>query len=335
MKALVDAWYQKSPILYALAPLSWAYQLGACTKRWLYNAGLKKQRQTSTPVIVIGNITVGGTGKTPLVIALANILKQQGYQPGIVSRGYGGTPTSLPLHVTADTSPLEAGDETILIAQKTHCPVVVSPKRTLAVEALLNNYDCNVVLSDDGMQHYQMHRDIEIAVIDGQRRFGNGLCLPAGPLREPISRLNSVDFVVCQNGSPSYTQQTEYSMQLIADDIYQLSDNKNKLDITTAQKQPVHAIAGIGNPERFFKQLEQMGFNIIPHPFADHYNYQAQDICFDDDKLVIMTEKDAIKCVSFANPQHWCLPVRAKCDENFFANLVEKLKNTTTLKSMP
>lgn len=321
MKTLVNAWYKKSPYLYPLAPLAWAYQLGAYTKRWLYNTGVKKQIRFPIPVIVIGNITVGGTGKTPLVIALAHYLSSQGFKPGIVSRGYGGKPSFLPLHVTPDTNPLEAGDETVLIAQKTQCPVVVSPKRVEAVKALNDTYDCDVVLSDDGLQHYQMHRDIEVAVIDGERRFGNKFCLPAGPLREPVRRLKSVDFIVSQGKA----EQGEYAMQLVAEDIYSLKDPTQALNLKEALKTPIHAVAGIGNPDRFFIQLRKMGFDVTPHPFPDHHIYTPSDIQFNDAHMVMMTEKDAVKCQPFATSQHWCLPVKGQCDEKFFKHLVEKL----------
>jgi tetraacyldisaccharide 4'-kinase len=319
---ITNAWYNPSPLRYWLIPFSWLYQIAALTKRWLYvSSGYKKQIRFSLPIIVVGNITVGGTGKTPLIIALAHLLSEHGYRPGIVSRGYGGKPSILPLHVTPQTNPAEAGDEPVLIAKKTQRPLVVSPKRVEAIQALIDTYDCDVILSDDGMQHYQMHRDIEISVVDGERRFGNTLCLPAGPLREPIHRLHSVDFIISQGKAA----QDEYPMQLISGPIYSLSESNNTLDIGQAQKKPIHAVAGIGHPDRFFNQLKKLGFSVIPHPFPDHYAYQLEDITFNDDRLVIMTEKDAVKCKAFATDIHWCLPVIAQCPETFYVHLLDKL----------
>ncbi|MDF3054678.1 MAG: tetraacyldisaccharide 4-kinase [Gammaproteobacteria bacterium] len=319
---ITQAWHQKSAWLNLLLPFSWIYRIATSNKRYLYTAGYKKQIRFSIPIIVVGNITVGGTGKTPLIIALAHFLSQQGYRPGIVSRGYGGKPPILPLHVTTNTDPLMAGDEPVLIAQKTGSPVVISPDRAAAIQSLIKAYDCNVVLSDDGMQHYRMHRDIEIAVIDGQRRFGNGHCLPAGPLREPISRLKSVDFIISQG----IAEPDEYLMKLVPEQIYALKYPNNSLDITQAQQNPIHAVAGIGHPERFFQQLRNMGFSILTHAFPDHHRYCPADISFPDEYPVIMTEKDAVKCKAFATPLHWCLPIQAKCDESFFSHLVEKLE---------
>lgn len=327
MQKLTNAWYNKSPLLYLLAPIAWLYQAFAQLKRWLYTSGIIKTQRFSAPVIVVGNITVGGTGKTPLVIALAQLLLKHGYKPGIVSRGYGGKPSTLPLYVTPDTSPTEAGDETVLIAQRTGCPVVVSPNRVDAVNTLINTHHCNVILSDDGMQHYRMHRDIEIAVVDGDRRLGNALCLPAGPLREPISRLKHVDFIV-SNGS---ALENEWSMSLIPDEIHLIKDPKQTLSLETAQQQPIHAVAGIGNPARFFKQLENMGFSVIPHPFSDHHPYISKDILFDDGKLVIMTEKDAVKCKPFAQAYHYCLPVKVQFNDKFSDKLLEKLRHYTRI----
>lgn len=321
-----NIWYKPSFLYTLLLPFSWIYQIAVSVKRWLYISGHKKHIRFPVPVVVVGNITVGGTGKTPLIIALAHLLSEHGYNPGIVSRGYGGRPPILPLHVTPQTNPTEAGDEPVLIAQKTRCPVVISPKRVEAIDALINTYHCDIVLSDDGMQHYQMHRDIEIAVIDGQRRFGNAHCLPAGPLREPVSRLRSVDFIISQGAAgPDRPLSNEYLMQLIPGDIYSLIAPSKILNITEARKRPIHAIAGIGYPDRFFNQLKALGFSVIPHPFPDHHAYQPQDITFKDDTLVIMTEKDAVKCQAFARDVHWCLPVKAQCAETFFVHLLEKL----------
>jgi len=320
MSFLVQAWYNKKPWLYALTPISAIYRSVVALKRLGYSSGLKKTTHFPVPVIVIGNITVGGTGKTPLIIALANILKKKGFNPGVVSRGYGGKAQHIPRTVDANSDPALVGDEPVLIARNTGCPVVVCPKRVAAVNKLLEAYHCDVVLSDDGLQHYAMGRDVEIAVIDGKRRFGNELCLPAGPLREPINRLASVDFVVTQ-GDP---QTGEWRMQLVADEIYNLDHPQQKLDPKDIH-QPIHAVAGIGNPMRFFTQLRSMGFEVIEHSFPDHHYFSMEDIDFGADAIVIMTEKDAIKCEKFADSRHWCLSVQAYCDPIFIDNLLQVL----------
>ncbi len=321
MNAWVKAWYNKHPLLYGLSPLSALYCSIAQLKRWSYQAGLRKSSYFPVPVIVVGNITVGGTGKTPLVIKLAVLLAANGFKPGIVSRGYGGIPSTSPRLVTAYSDPVEVGDEALLMARRSGCPLVTAAKRVLAIKTLLENYPCDVILSDDGLQHYAMGRDIEIAVVDGARRFGNALCLPAGPLREPLSRMKQVDFVVTQ-GDP---QPGEWPMQLLPGVIYNLKNPQQTLAPSSIAV-PVHAVAGIGNPQRFFTQLEQLGFTVIPHAFPDHYLFKPQDIDFDKHSMIIMTEKDAVKCEKFADERHWCLPVSASCDLAFFDLLLKNIK---------
>lgn len=314
-------WYKKTPIPYLLTPFSGLYRLALAIKTLSYRLGLKKTTHFSVPVIVIGNITVGGTGKTPLIIALAQFLLAQGYKPGIVSRGYGGQARHFPVDVTAASDPRMVGDEPVLIARKTGCPLVVDPNRVNAVRTLLQQHACNVVLSDDGLQHTALGRDIELAVIDGKRRFGNGFCLPAGPLREPIKRLQTVDFQVTRGGA----QPGEWEMRFIPETIYNLQDKQRTL--TAAQcNQPVHAVAGIGHPEAFFTQLRQLGFTIQEHPFPDHHRFTAKDIDFGANAVVIMTEKDAIKCEPFADRRHWCLPIALSDDSQaLFSQLLQRL----------
>lgn len=308
MLTLSKLWYQKNLLSYLLTPFSGAYRLILALKNLSYRQGWKKITQFPVPVIVVGNITVGGVGKTPLIISLARFLSANGYKPGIVSRGYGGRATHFPQHVDGHSDPLLVGDEPVLIARKTGCPVVVDPDRVTAVTTLLTQYDCDIVLSDDGLQHTAMGRDIEIIVIDGVRRFGNGFCLPAGPLREPLTRLNTVDFLVTR-GNP---QPGEYAMTFVPGDIYRLTNPQQIL--TTIPTQPIHAVAGIGHPQIFFEQLRHLGFHVIEHAFKDHHIFRAKDIDFGRDALVVMTEKDAVKCQTFADDRHWCLPVLANCD---------------------
>ncbi len=309
-----------SPWLYSLIPLSLLYRGAVAAKRWCYRSGWCKTTEFSVPIIVIGNLTVGGTGKTPMLIALAQFLQTQGYQPGIVSRGYGAKTKCFPYAVSAQSNPREAGDEPVLIARRTGCPVVIGPNRVAAVQALLATNSCDVILSDDGLQHYALGRSLELVMIDGERRFGNGLCLPAGPLREPVQRLNEVDFIICQGGSPV---ENEWQMDLLPGELYNLRDRGRKFSAPAVTQ--VHAFAGIGNPARFFRELRNKGFSVIEHIFPDHHNYFPGDIAVGPEEIVIMTEKDAVKCQAFAQDNYWCLPVTAQCDQKLWEAVLQKL----------
>jgi tetraacyldisaccharide 4'-kinase len=322
-----SVWYQRQLFSYLLWPFSWIYRAVIAMRRGLYGCGMLKTMHFPVPVIVVGNITVGGTGKTPLVISLADKLKQSGWRPGIVSRGYGGSATRLPQRVRPDSDPQLVGDESVLIVRKTGCPMVVCRDRTAAVATLLNHYDCNIILSDDGLQHLALGRDIEIAVVDGERRLGNGFCLPAGPLRESASRLKSVDFIV-NNG---FDHPGEWRMDLRPEKIYQLLDPSRRLSAAELNGLAIHAVAGIGHPQRFFKVLEKAGFNVLPHAFPDHYLFHKSDFDFNDRAPIIMTEKDAIKCLPFTDERFWCLPVRAELSTNFFTQLQLKPGQLLTL----
>ena len=274
-------------------------------------------------MIVVGNLTVGGTGKTPLVIWLAEFLRQSGYKPGIVSRGYGGKRLEAPLSVTAASDPAEAGDEPVLIARRTGCPVMVFPERAEAGRQLLAANDCDVILCDDGLQHYALARDIEIAVMDGWRRIGNGALLPAGPLREPVERLQQVDILVCQGGQP---QAGEYAMTLEDPWAVSLLDSSSRKLLADLVDTPIHAVAGIGHPGRFFDDLRKKGLRLTEHAFPDHHLYRKEEICFSDDWPVMMTEKDAVKCKRLADSRHWYVPVSAVVPPELGENLLALLK---------
>lgn len=304
-------WYQRKPVALLLLPLTGLFVLVVMLRRLMYRLGLKKSTRLSVPVIVVGNISVGGTGKTPFIIWLANNLKDKGFKPGIISRGYGGEASSWPQQVRPDSDPRTVGDEAVIISRQTGCPMAVGPDRVAAGEALLEHTDCDLILSDDGMQHYALQRTIEIAVIDGIRRFGNGYCLPAGPLREPRGRLKSVDLVVVNGGGAS---SAEVSMTLSGESVVNLKKPSRKLSLSDFKGQSVHAIAGIGNPGRFFSYLEKEGLQPDGHSFPDHHLFSAQDLSFGDDKAVLMTEKDAVKCRNFATGKEWFVPVEAKID---------------------
>lgn len=317
------SWYQPFSIVTALLlPFSILYCVLSVLRRSLYSVGILKKMRLPVPVIVVGNINVGGTGKTPLVIALVEHLKLKGCKPGIVSRGYGGKANSWPQMVTADSTPREVGDEAVLLASHCDCPMSVGPERVKAVQQLLDKHQCDIIVSDDGLQHLALQRDIEIVVIDSERRFGNGFCLPAGPLRELPSRLNQVDLVV-SNGK---AMESEFEMQLQPYVFVQVKDKNRTLAISEMANKKAHAIAGIGNNERFFKTLETLNISIERHPFEDHYDYQPADLQFDDDLAIIMTEKDSVKCKNFVPDNAWFLKVNAQLSSLFYQNLDNKLE---------
>lgn len=313
-------WQVRDRVSIGLWPVSIVFRQFSGLRRWLYQTGLKPVYQAPVPVIVVGNISVGGTGKTPLVAWLSGFLKQAGYRPGIVSRGYRGQAKIWPQHVTAESDPWLVGDEPVWLADNTGCPVFVAPDRPKAVQKLLKETNCNIIISDDGLQHYALGRAIEIAVIDGERGFGNGFCLPAGPLREPVSRLQQVDFVVI-NGDlsvlgtdhPYHLAMPPYlfKFKMALDKAYSLLDNAQPPQpLSNWAGQTVHAVAGIGFPHRFFQALKAHGLKIIEHPFADHHRFTQQDLRFGDNLPVLMTSKDAVKCRLFACERDWCVPVQ-------------------------
>ncbi len=317
----LDIWYKDAFLGILLLPLAYIFSDIVRLRRFIYRHGMKKSHTMPVPVIVVGNITVGGTGKTPLVIWLANLLKHAGYKPGIISRGFGGQSGTWPLVVNESSDVLQVGDESLMMARQTLLPVIVGPSRVDSAKKLLAEFACDVLLSDDGLQHYKLNRDIEIAVVDGERRFGNGYCLPAGPLREPINRLGSVDFVVV-NGE-KYADH-EFEMQLIGDIAVNMKTGEQKA-LQNFTGIDCHALAGIGNPERFFKMLQSYGLACTTHSFPDHYSFEPNDIEFGDNKPVLMTEKDAVKCNQFANQQHWFVPVKADVEAVFGQKLLDLL----------
>lgn len=337
---LVRSWYHKSPWLYLLLPLSLLYGLVSVIRRRLYQSGLLASSQSPVPLIVVGNISVGGTGKTPLVIALVKALQQAGYKPGIISRGYGSQAPQYPFKVTAQCSALQAGDEPLLMARRTGVPVVIDALRSRALTALLASNDCDVVISDDGLQHYALQRDIEIVVVDAARGFGNRWLLPAGPLRETVSRLQAVDFIVA-NGTNSEslaamptTTAAVYSMQLKPAMLHSTAQDKTLSMDNWPYSKTVHAVAGIGNPQRFYATLQQLGFSVIAHSFDDHHQFVGADIDFADDLPVIMTEKDAVKIAALATPVNsWYLPVDASIDAGFYKGLIDRVQHLSSQQS--
>lgn len=272
------------------------------------------------PVIVVGNLTVGGTGKTPLTIALVEALRQHGWHPGVVSRGYGGH-RHVPELLNDTPDPAEVGDEPCLIRARTRAPVAVGRDRPAAAW-LLVEAGVDVVIADDGLQHYRLQRDIEICVIDGIRRFGNGWLLPAGPLREPLQRLERVDFRVCNGGVP---KSGEVPMRLLGDLARPLVGQEPPVSLESLAGRRVHAVAAIGNPDRFFDSLRAQRIEPIEHPFPDHHAFTEDDLDFGDDLEVLMTDKDAVKCVRFARPHWYSVPVRADLPGEFIERLLDRL----------
>lgn len=324
MFALGPHWQRLTPLSLVLLPLSVVFCALVWLRRTLYRLRALRSRRFPVAIIVVGNITVGGTGKTPLVIWLTDFLRRAGYRPGVVTRGYLGQSPVWPVAVTKDTAAKLVGDEAVLLARRCHCPVMAGPDRVASVQALLDQ-DCNLIVSDDGLQHYRLRRDLEIAVIDGVRRFGNGLCLPAGPLREPVSRLNTIALRVT-NGQP---REGELAMQLSPTQFYNLAQPSKNTSAEQLRSTPVHAVAGIGNPERFFESLRALDLLILPHAFPDHHVFEANELDFGDNLPVILTEKDAVKCQHFAKPNVWVLAVDARPDAQLGDNILQRLKEIT------
>ena len=319
---VVDSWYRKSLWLYLLLPFSLIFTYITNRRRRKFVKSKKLSHKTSIPLIVVGNLTIGGTGKTPLVAYIASELAKKGYKPGLVSRGYGGKFRET-LHVTSDTPVRQTGDEAQILS-KLNLPFYIDKNRVRAVKTLEENHDCDVIISDDGLQHYNMNRDIEIVVIDGKRRFGNNLTFPAGPLRETKTRLNSVDFIVNNSGP---TQENEYLMNVSPAKFVHLKSGKSYPIKKWPMHKQVHAVAGLGNPGRFFDLLARLGFEIIRHPFPDHHNFDESDIFYLDHLPIIMTEKDASKCRQFDNNKIWYLTIEADVSDRFIEELDTKLKS--------
>lgn len=317
-------WYgDRAPPWWTL-PLAALYAGIVKLRRALYRRGWLKSVHLPAPVIVVGNLTAGGSGKTPLVIALVEALRARGYEPGVVSRGYAGSART-PCLLGTEPDPVQTGDEPALIRTRTGAPVAIGVDRPAAARLLLDQ-GVNVIVADDGLQHYALARDIEICVIDGLRRFGNGRLLPAGPLREHESRLREADFIVCNGGVPS---QGEVPMRLALSDAVAVGEPTRKLPLATFANRHVHAVAGIGHPQRFFDALHAAGVDTIEHPFPDHHHYAAHDLDFDDDAPVLMTEKDAVKCRSLAKPDWWSVPAMAELPASFLGAVVERLETPT------
>ena len=328
---LVAAWYEPglSWLTAALLPLSWLFRAVVALRRSLYRMGILRAERVRVPVIVVGNISVGGVGKTPLVCALAHALRARGWLPGIVARGYGGS-NRAPRVVQVDDDPEVVGDEPLLLAA-TGCPVWIGSARPAAARGLLAAHpECDVIIADDGLQHYALARTMEIAVVDASREFGNGLMLPAGPLREPVSRLAEVDAVVrLVAGDPPRVAAASGAQTLMTHEPLpwrNLVRPDRVADPAHWRGKEIHALTGIGNPQRFFDMVASLGIAARCHAFPDHHDFAAGDIAFPGAGAILMTQKDAVKCLAFADARCWYLPLRAIVDPALVALVLEKIR---------
>lgn len=315
-------WYGGARVPWWLVMLVPVYRVLAMLRALPYTLGWRRRARIGVPVVVVGNLVVGGSGKTPLVIALAQALRERGWRPGVVSRGYGGSARA-PRLLDAQAMPAEVGDEPCLIRRRSQVPVAIGRDRVRAARLLLDA-GVDVVIADDGLQNPHFARDVEICVIDGRRRFGNGRLLPAGPLREPLSRLPQLDFRVC-NGAGAGVD--EVPMRLLGEVALPLDGHEAPRALASFGPGRVHAVAAIGDPARFFASLRDHGIELIEHAFADHHAFVAADLDFGDRLPVLMTEKDAVKCRAFAQPWHWQVPVTADLPASFFDAVAACVRN--------
>ena len=337
-RRLPALWYQwpTAVVLYPLLPLAGLFRGIVGLRRFLFRCGVMASSRLPVPVVVVGNLTVGGSGKTPLVLWLVENLRARGWRPGIISRGYGGAREGV-LAVTAGAEAALVGDEPLLLARRSGVPVFVGRHRVAAAQALLTAHpDCNVIVSDDGLQHYRLQRTVELAVFDG-RAAGNGHLLPAGPLREPLSRLNEVTALVWNSATLAQMARLDhapgvprFAMRLEAAPFHALSDTQRTCSADDLRGRRLFAMAGIGDPSRFFAQLAALGLKFEAHPFPDHQAYSPADLAFARDGTLLMTEKDAVKCAAFNLGEAWVLPVSAQIDpasdgRTLLDTLLEKL----------
>jgi tetraacyldisaccharide 4'-kinase len=332
---LQGQWYRLTPWQLLLRPIGEAFGFVVWVRRALYHGSLLRSVRLPVPVIVVGNIDVGGSGKTPLTIWLVDFLREMGFKPGVVSRGYARSSAQL-LAAKPDSDPAEVGDEPLLIARRTGVPVFVAADRVAAAQTLLRSYpDCNVIVSDDGLQHYRLRRDLEIVVVDGERRLGNGNLLPAGPLRESKERLHFIDAIVVNGGREGRSLRAVigvdfegmmFHMGLRGEVFYNLKNPELRARAEAFSGQRLYAIAGIANPERFFRKLRSLGVKSTERAFPDHHAFVASDLDFAAGATVLMTEKDAVKCQAFARENWWALAVSADLSATFGYLIVDKVK---------
>jgi len=322
---LARCWYHGARAAWLFLPFSWLYGTVIFLRRQAYRLGLLRRHRLPVPVIVVGNLTVGGSGKTPLVIWLVEVLRQAGWRPGVISRGYGGSQRAVS-PVRGDSHPERVGDEPVLIARRCACPVWVGARRVEAAEALLSFHpEVDVLISDDGLQHLALQRDVEIVVVDGERGYGNQWLLPAGPLREPMRRLRSVTAEVVNGGSGSSPMGTppRFRMKLVGDRFWKLRDPAQSCPASAFLPKTVRAVAGIGNPGRFMAHLRGLGLDVEGTAFPDHHRFQPGDL---PPGTVLMTEKDAVKCAAWAPEDAWALRIDAQLEDGLQSLIMDHLK---------
>jgi len=326
MKSLDHYWYDNNIVAWFLWPLSLLFRVLVWVRFKAYQSGLFQSFKAAKPVVVIGNISVGGTGKTPLIIELSKLLASLGYKVGIISRGYGGT-GPWPHQLNNASKAEQSGDEPVQLYQRTGLPIVVGPDRVDDAALLCEQNEIDIILADDGLQHYRLQRELELVVVDQQRQFGNGFCLPAGPLREPLSRLD-VQHGKKQSWCIYNGGQQKYSFSIKPGMVINLQSGEEK-SLKSFANMRVHAVAGIGNPQRFFTMLEQHGINVTEHAFPDHYQYQSSDVDFDDDLPVLMTEKDSVKCTPSDNAKLWYVAIDIVLSDDFVNDFTKQIGQLT------
>lgn len=316
-----SVWYSKNLLSYCLLPLSAVFAVVTKARKWKQSYS---KINFAVPVIIVGNITVGGTGKTPMVTALVNNFQKQGLNPGVASRGYGGQVTQATL-VKMTHRAEYVGDEPLMIFNNTHSKVMVGRNRLSVIQQLIGDHQCDVIICDDGLQDYRFKHDVEIIMVDGERAFGNHMLLPAGPLRESIGRLQNADFVVATSKVVPAVSGDYMKLQLA--ECVPLNPSNNKRSLIDFNGQTVHAVAGIGNPNRFFKDLTTLGLKVIEHAYPDHMRYELSDFSFSDKNPILMTEKDAVKCQKLSLDNAWYVPVQTVLPDNFMSRVNTLLRN--------
>lgn len=331
-------WYRSRIMYCGLLPFSFVFGSMVFLRRLAYRCHLFKRHRFAVPIVIVGNLSVGGTGKTPCVIALVDALRKRGFKPGIISRGYGGHYNNKPCIVLPTHSPKEVGDEALLLQQRCQVPVIIGRRRVDAARYLIDNTDCDVIISDDGLQHYALVGSVNVVMIDGERALGNACMLPAGPLREPVSALKRADVIVITAKPRAYLPIMDvisrlYHMKLQPGQAYRLQAPNTKAALSAFKNQTVYAVAGIGHPQRFFAMLRAWGINVVEKAYPDHHAFKPADFNAFYDQCIFLTEKDAVKCRQINLPHAWIVPIEGLLSEDFFDVLCKKIADWSAKKT--